>query len=242
MRGGSVGRTYKLAASFAEGKTTLLAVNSSGLDALKLADGKTAVHTSLVEIPLLQRLETVLMIALVGSAYLVILGVSIRRSRRWPVRVEFEGRQAALANWKLRVGAFLFDSALFSFVAFVALFDTNANWTDQFLSVLLGTDSLTTTLLLLLWVLYFILLENQHGQTLGKWLFGIAVVTTDLRVPGLRHVVVRNLVRLIEPAVFGLVVALNVKTCQRLGDLFAGTLVIRLPKKAAAGSAPEESS
>ncbi|HUS58218.1 MAG TPA: RDD family protein [Planctomycetota bacterium] len=237
---GFLAHTNRIAAAHSAGKTMLFMLHSGGLNMAEIAGHRAVARGSLIDLPLFQRLEAPLTLALMVAAYFVILGLSIRRSRKWPHKVEVEGRQAALAGWKLRVGAFMLDSALVGLVAFVALFNTNADILSQLMTVVVGADSLTAALLWLLWVLYFVLLEKQAGQTFGKWMLGIAVVTTDLKPPRLKHVLIRNLVRLIEPAIVGLVVALNLKTAQRIGDVFAGTLVIRVPRKKSDTEKPKE--
>lgn len=85
--------------------------------------------------------------------------------------------------------------------------------------------------------LYFILLEwLLRGQTLGKFLLGLRVVDSD----GLRltpsQVVLRNILRLVDmlPLLYGVggVAAALSPRRQRLGDLVAGTLVVRTRRPA----------
>lgn len=69
------------------------------------------------------------------------------------------------------------------------------------------------------------------GRTLGKQALGIAVVATDGTPASFLAVAIRNIIRPIDalPAVYtvGLVSALATKKVQRLGDLAAGTIVVR---------------
>ena len=81
-----------------------------------------------------------------------------------------------------------------------------------------------------LW-LYFPAFEwLWRGQTPGKRLQGIRVVRTSGQPAGMAPVVVRNLVRIVDAfllpflALFSMVVT---KRGQRLGDLAAGTMVVR---------------
>jgi uncharacterized RDD family membrane protein YckC len=91
---------------------------------------------------------------------------------------------------------------------------------------------------LLLFVLgwsYFILLEwLWNGQTVGKRAFGLRVINEDGSPAGFVAVSVRNLVRFADflPALYGLGLLSIVLTprSQRLGDLAAGTFVVRAPK------------
>lgn len=81
---------------------------------------------------------------------------------------------------------------------------------------------------------YFVAFELAwHGQTPGKRLFGLRVVTVDGGVPGFWPVTIRNLVRAVDALPgsygFGVVAALLSARGQRLGDLAAGTVVVREP-------------
>ncbi|MGH2946945.1 MAG: RDD family protein [Solirubrobacteraceae bacterium] len=82
---------------------------------------------------------------------------------------------------------------------------------------------------------YFVVLEwLWNGQTVGKRLAGLRVITADGSPASFTAVLVRNLVRLADflPAFYGLgvlVMILSPKS-QRLGDLAAGTFVVRAPR------------
>ena len=72
------------------------------------------------------------------------------------------------------------------------------------------------------------------GQTPGKRALGIRVLSTDGHPPTLFQVVLRALlwpidVLLLVPIPIGLIVIETTAMHQRLGDLFAGTLVVRAP-------------
>ncbi len=81
-----------------------------------------------------------------------------------------------------------------------------------------------------LW-LYFPAFELlRRGQTPGKRLQGIRVVRTDGQPAGLAPVAVRNLVRIVEVMLLPFVALISMVVTpryQRLGDLAAGTIVIR---------------
>lgn len=82
---------------------------------------------------------------------------------------------------------------------------------------------------------YFIVLEwLWEGQTLGKRIFGLRVISADGSPAGFMAVLVRNLVRVVDflPAFYGLgLLAIVVSSrSQRLGDLAAGTFVVRAPR------------
>ncbi len=79
---------------------------------------------------------------------------------------------------------------------------------------------------------YPILLETFNGgQTVGKQAVGIAVTRPDGTPITFLAAVIRNLVRVVDamPGVYtvGLIALFATKRCQRLGDLAAGTIVIR---------------
>src|SRR5919198_757692 len=85
--------------------------------------------------------------------------------------------------------------------------------------------------LLAIW-LYFIVLEWMwNGQTIGKRVFGLRVIGGDGAPAGFVAVLVRNLGRIIDflPGFYGLgllVIVLSPRS-QRLGDMAAGTYVVR---------------
>ena len=87
-------------------------------------------------------------------------------------------------------------------------------------------------------VLYFSVLEAfWNGQTLGKKLVGIRVVETNGAPCGFLKALVRNIVRFVDAIAFYLVAAIAVLTSkrnQRLGDMVAGTLVIKRDRNASA--------
>lgn len=90
------------------------------------------------------------------------------------------------------------------------------------------------TILLVGWS-YFVILEwLWEGQTLGKRMFGLRVISADGSPAGFTAVLIRNLVRIADflPAFYGLgllSVVLSSRS-QRLGDLAAGTFVVRAPR------------
>ena len=86
---------------------------------------------------------------------------------------------------------------------------------------------------------YHILLEGATGRTLGKAAFGIRVVRADGAPCTYRAAAIRTLLRFVDwmPAAYlaGLVSIALTRRGQRLGDVAAGTVVVR------AGGAREES-
>ncbi len=82
---------------------------------------------------------------------------------------------------------------------------------------------------------YFLLFEAlDHGRTPGKRLVGLRVIADDGRPMAVQQAVVRNLVRIVDslPGGYGIgiVAALLSPRAQRLGDMAAGTVVVREPR------------
>jgi uncharacterized RDD family membrane protein YckC len=84
-------------------------------------------------------------------------------------------------------------------------------------------------------IAYFTLFEWRSGATPGKRSMRIRVVTEHGTPIGARESLVRNLLRLIDflPAfyVLGGIVAIASSKSQRLGDLAAGTMAVRPPRR-----------
>jgi len=82
---------------------------------------------------------------------------------------------------------------------------------------------------------YFVLLEwLWQGQTVGKRMFGLRVIRDDGAPAGFIAVLIRNLLRVVDflPGFYGLGLVMVIVTArsQRLGDLAAGTYVVRAPR------------
>ena len=131
--------------------------------------------------------------------------------------------------------AAVLDFAIASVMAFAALMILA--WTGS----VLGLESLylvgglaLIVVLVLIWS-YFILLEwLWNGQTIGKRVYKLRVINEDGSPAQFTAVLIRNLMRLVDflPALYGLgvlVIVLSPKS-QRLGDLAAGTYVVRAPR------------
>jgi uncharacterized RDD family membrane protein YckC len=99
----------------------------------------------------------------------------------------------------------------------------------------LGSELIGALVVLLIFVLYwgyYLLFEAiWSGQTPGKRMMGIRVLTTGGLPVTFSHVLVRNLVRIVDflPVFYGLgalVILVNSRS-QRLGDLAAGTFLVK---------------
>jgi uncharacterized RDD family membrane protein YckC len=119
-----------------------------------------------------------------------------------------------------------------------------ALWLDGVLMLLilvlaeltLGNEWYNKTLAVWLFVLalYFFVLEAKFGQTPGKWLLRIKVITLDGNPPGIVKSLIRNTVKILEanPLLFGGLLAGIISWMssykQRLGDKLARTYVVKV--------------
>jgi uncharacterized RDD family membrane protein YckC len=147
-----------------------------------------------------------------------------------------------------RVVAFIIDGVLLTAV-FAGLFFALANHTDQALN-LTGTNLHVTfnndtyyldggdatsfyVAELLIWLLYGGVVQGLTGGTLGKLICGIRVMREDGSRPGIGRGVLRWVLFIVDdfpyfiPMLTGFIVALTNDRRQRVGDLAAGTFVVR---------------
>lgn len=96
---------------------------------------------------------------------------------------------------------------------------------------------------LMQWGYFFTWEVLLQGQSAGKRLFGLRVVHADGTGVGLTASLIRNLLRPIDflPMGYGVgtIVMFVTRRSQRIGDLAAGTLVVREPEPAVAGAPPD---
>lgn len=79
------------------------------------------------------------------------------------------------------------------------------------------------------WFIYFPVIESFRGQTLGKLALGLRVVTKSGNPISFGQALKRHLVDVIDLFSFGIVAILTIKNTpdhQRVGDLWAKTIVI----------------
>jgi uncharacterized RDD family membrane protein YckC len=93
---------------------------------------------------------------------------------------------------------------------------------------------------LLVSVGYFAIAETlTAGRTPGKRALGLRVIRLDGGAPGLSEALARNVVRIIDLALgIGVIVMFFDRRSRRLGDLAAGTVVVRERRVAATPAAP----
>ena len=137
------------------------------------------------------------------------------------------------ANVGSRILAYVIDMAVVIAGIFAALFAVAllGQATD-----LVVPDWVAITIVLVLlpswWLGYFIAFETLwRGRTLGKAALGLRVVTTEGAPVRFRHAAIRGLLGLVDFAIasgfFAVMFILLTRDNQRLGDLVAGTLVLR---------------
>jgi uncharacterized RDD family membrane protein YckC len=141
-----------------------------------------------------------------------------------------------IAELGSRVGAGLIDGLILGGVLIVIQILVGVAGTVGLLG--LGGDlavSLYGVFLLLLAFGYHPFFEEiWNGQTPGKRAFGLRVIQTDGQPVGLGPVLLRNLLRPFDVllVLIGAFLILFTRRRQRLGDLVAGTIVVRQPKMA----------
>jgi uncharacterized RDD family membrane protein YckC len=130
----------------------------------------------------------------------------------------------------IRIVAALIDIVLL-FVVFIimaALFgDTDSKGDSSFSVNLSGLPALVYFVIV---IGYYVVLESSGGQTLGKKIMGLKVVALDGTLTKTK-VVVRTLLRIVDGLPFlylvGIIAIVASKQKQRIGDMAAGTVVVR---------------
>jgi len=131
---------------------------------------------------------------------------------------------------KSRIVAAIIDFVVLVIIAGVvlALTDGFQKNTDGMYEVQYSAG--TIGLLFLITYGYYIAFEGLVGATFGKMFMGLQVVGDDGQPCGLGKAAVRNVLRIVDGFFFwipGLVCMLVTPKHQRIGDMAAGTLVVR---------------
>ncbi len=169
------------------------------------------------------------LIWLVAVAVISVIGliVSLVRNRSLPRRVEIAGLEYTLASWPRRVAAYLIDLVLIVLVlAALATYAGISSWVE----LLIGFSVLE--------LLYFSIFEARTGHTFGKRAMGVIVVSRNGGYPSASEALLRNAIRAAADTLAiplswlgGSFVLLNTRGSQRLGDMLAGTYVVREQKE-----------
>lgn len=86
--------------------------------------------------------------------------------------------------------------------------------------------SITTVILVLMGLGYFVYFEGREGSTFGKRVMKIRVVGIDGDEAGMKRAIIRGILRPVDMLIWPLVFS-NEKR-QRLGDIFAHTWVVKM--------------
>ncbi len=149
-----------------------------------------------------------------------------------------ETDEQVFAGLRDRFFALLIDLAVFCIVFFPITKMAKGVWlmatSDHFWQIgWLISDPLCIIFLIVM-LAYYVVLEGYFGRTIGKLIMGIKVIAKGNGVPGFNKSLQRNLLRLIDglPAlsILGVILILVTKERTRVGDLVAGTRVIRTAK------------
>ncbi len=130
-----------------------------------------------------------------------------------------------------RISAALIDLVLLT-VLFIVLGLTIGESSTEGGSASVNLSGAGTALYVALVLLYYFAFEAAIGQTIGKRLLGLRVVRVDGSRPSAAAIAVRTLLRIVDGLPFlylvGFITMLATGTRrQRLGDLAAGTRVVR---------------
>ena len=199
------------------------------LNALNVDTGKLSFHIRNLEAFLEQTPTNKYRLSKVGENAIVL----IKDLQAWSVEAELaqKGTSLPLARFKERALAFLIDFAI-AFAVFMAVPSVASSIT----SGIWGFLNFNIILFLLLFWMYLTLLEGFSGQTLGKRLMGLTVVTTDGKKLFYDQTAVRNFgVAFLLPVDLLLGWRLKDSRYIRYFDKFAGTTVIDLRRRSDAG-------
>jgi len=171
--------------------------------------------------------------ALLSLVLAVVLSALMRTHRVGEAQVGTE--TVAYASLTRRAISQLVDAAIaFAPLALVgySLFSGFEDLTEgpQFVFRVFGAMAGAAVWLLLVLVAFSVG-EGRWGVTPGKWVTGIRVVGTDLRPCGLGRAFVRNLLKMVDGFfnyLIGILMVAFTPQWQRLGDLAARTIVIRV--------------
>lgn len=136
----------------------------------------------------------------------------------------------ALAKKRTRIFAAIIDYLIVTcFYAFVG-YTYGERYTPEEGGIGVRLDGIQTLVCFAFWFAALPLLEGLTGQTIGKMLLGIKVVSADYSKPSFGQAIVRRVLDFVDWLPFfgivGIIVASNNKDLQRVGDLVAKTKVI----------------
>jgi uncharacterized RDD family membrane protein YckC len=129
---------------------------------------------------------------------------------------------AALIDFALMAGVFVIMAVLFG--------DSDASSGDDGSSFNLSLNGAPFIIFIVIVLGYYFVLESQRGQTIGKMVMGLRVAAVDGELSA-QKVLIRTLLRIIDSLPFlyliGFIVMLTSGRKQRIGDMAAGTVVVK---------------
>lgn len=133
---------------------------------------------------------------------------------------------AFLLDWHIRIVV----AAAWILIVYLTLKFTNGTELDLFTNS--AWSSVTWIPAALIYFLYHPVLEIlMHGRTPGKRMAGVRIVDINGRTPGAAALALRNVFRLVDslPSLYmvGLTACLFSKNALRIGDMAAGTMLIK---------------
>lgn len=146
-----------------------------------------------------------------------------------PEQIDIKFQQAGIGS---RFYAALIDTVLLALISLVGYYvnrrfiselgDIGGNWLGALGGILVFA---------IFWGYYIVFEVTTNGQSIGKRVLGLRVIKEGGYPIGFADAAIRNLVRIVDFLPFfygvGLICMLVNKNWQRLGDLAAGTLVIK---------------
>ncbi len=172
------------------------------------------------------RISNAINIAVMVALLLVIFG-TVRRRGLMQQAMTDPGK-LHLAPQGLRLLAGLVDAMPLFLTAFIVALRLDKTRTD--LSVQMTEAAVQVPMLMasLFIILHTMVLELLTGRSLGKMVCGLRVVTLDGQKPGPGAIILRNVLRFVDLVMFfTLFMILYSPLRQRVGDIAAGTVVVR---------------
>ncbi|WP_055436616.1 RDD family protein [Lacinutrix algicola] len=143
-------------------------------------------------------------------------------------QTEIENNEFEIAKKRYRIGAFLIDFFIFWLIAMVLGFFFGEPLENEVGFHMTGLPAFGMMLFgILLWPMS----EGIWGQTIGKRILDIKVVTNEFKPIGIGQAFGRFFLGFIDYIfVIGLIIASTNKQNKRIGDMVANTIVIRTKK------------
>ncbi|MFW6107603.1 MAG: RDD family protein [bacterium] len=164
--------------------------------------------------------QNVAPLAAVVVGCLVLFAVSLVRSWSRPHRAEIAGLEYELASWWRRAAAYLLDLLVIGAVLLALHSYVGLSGPAELVAAFFVIE-----------LLYFSLFEARAGRTFGKRVLGLIVISRNGGYPSGPEALLRNVVRAADTwpvtAIVGSMCVLNSRGSQRLGDMLAGTYVVR---------------